>query len=442
MGDNRVRLSAMMFLQYAVWGVWLPVLGRYLQAPTDSGGLGFDGYQVGLILGLAGSVGAVTSPFIGQVADRMFSAERCLAVLLFLGGIVKFVTANQTSYTAWLILSVVYSVLYMPTISLTNSITFANAGNEKSFPLIRVWGTLGWIAASWIFPWIFLQHDLKFSPLPPFLSGPEHADVTARLRYALMVSGGVSIAYSIYCLVALPHTPPRTDVQELALGKSLALFSRPSFALLVAASLPISVIHQVYFMETGQFLTVIGFKESLIGPIMSIGQFFEIAVMAALPFLLLRLGFRWTIVLGSAAYAARYLIFGTPGMPPAIVALAQGLHGFCFSCFFAAGFMYVERLAPKDIRHSAQTVFGIIILGVGPVVGGFFNGFMKQISTRTDDDGSTYVNYLVFWYASAAIAIVTGLVMAALFRDETAEPSPGENLAPVGQDVATELGEL
>src|SRR5215472_5764247 len=110
-------LSAMMFLQYAVWGFWLPVLGQYLQAPPATGGLGFSGGQVGMILGLAGSIGAVSAPFIaGQVADRYFSTERFLALLLIVGGVIKWVTASQTSYGAWLGLSIANSVVYMPTL--------------------------------------------------------------------------------------------------------------------------------------------------------------------------------------------------------------------------------------------------------------------------------------------------------------------------------------
>ncbi|MBI1783825.1 MFS transporter, partial [Candidatus Sumerlaeota bacterium] len=154
---NYSKLSLMMFLQYAVWGAWLPVLAQYLQAPVAEKGLGFTGGQVGMILGLAGSIGAVTSPFIGNLADRKFSAERCLAVLMLIGGIVKWITAYQTSYAAWVILSIVYSIIYMPSISLSNSVAFANIKNaDKEFPFIRVWGTIGWIAASWIFPWCFL----------------------------------------------------------------------------------------------------------------------------------------------------------------------------------------------------------------------------------------------------------------------------------------------
>jgi nucleoside transporter len=415
-GSAKPRLSLMMFLQYAVWGAWLPLAARFLQAGPDEGGLGFTGFQVGMILGLAGSVGAVTSPFIaGQVADRYFSAEKFLALLLAVGGVVKWYTAYQTTYPAWLILSIVYSVVYMPTLALSNSVAFANLSDKKrDFPKVRVWGTFGWIAASWIFPMIWLQTDLKFQAMPPFLSGPEVDNVTGRLVDALKFSGMISIGYAAFCFL-LPNTPPKRDaVEPLAVAKAFALFRKPSFALLVLASLPISVIHQIYFMQTGPFLSAIGLRDSLIGPVMTIGQFAEIGVMAALGLMLKRLGFRWVIFIGAMAYFARYAVFGTVDLPLGVIVTSQALHGFCYACFFAAGFIYVDRLATDDIRHSVQTVYGIIILGLGPVLGGFLLGWLES-AFRVDG----VWDYSKLWYTLGAIGLVTGLAIAALFRDET-----------------------
>ena len=133
---NNSRLGSMMFLQYALWGAWLPVTARYLSASIAEGGLGFSGSEIGMILGLAGSIGAVAAPFIaGQFADRYFSTERILAFLVITGGLVKWYTSYQTSYEAWLYLSILYSILYMPTLALSNSITFAHIEDkEKKFP--------------------------------------------------------------------------------------------------------------------------------------------------------------------------------------------------------------------------------------------------------------------------------------------------------------------
>ena len=317
MKSNVGRLSLMMFLQYAVWGAWLPLAARYLTASTAEGGLGFTGTQMGLILGLAGSIGAVCAPFIaGQLADRNFSTERFLATLLAIGGVIKWVTALQTGYQAWLILSILYSVVYMPTLALSNSMAFANLpAPERQFPTVRVWGTIGWIAASWIFPMIYLQTGLHLQAMPPFLVGDELPNVTARLADSLRFSAIISWGYSLFCLI-LPHTAPRKDaVEKLAFKRAFGLLKERSFAVLFAASLPISVIHQVYFLQTPPFFSHLGLRDSQIGPAMTIGQFSEIAIMAMLGMMLVRLGFRNVIALGALSYFVRYTIWSYPTLP-------------------------------------------------------------------------------------------------------------------------------
>ncbi len=418
--DVYLRLSGMMLLQYAVWGAWLPVASRYLGASTAEGGLGFTGAQIGWILGLGGSIGAICAPFIaGQFADRYFSTERVLACFLLLGGVLKWITASQTTYGAWLGLSIVYSILYMPTLALTNSMAFAHLGDaRREFPWVRVWGTLGWIAASWAFPMLFLQSDLHWRWMPPFLAGTEHPDVVARLAHALRFSGAMSIVYAIFCL-GLPHTPPRRDaVERLAFARAARLFSRPSFALLVLVSLAIAAIHQIYFLQTFPFLKSIGLLDSEAGPAMTVGQFAEILILPALGFLLAKLGFRGVIAIGALAYFARYVVFATAGLPVWLVVASQAFHGVCYSCFFAASYIYVDRLAPSDVRHSAQTLFGILILGGGPILGGFLSGRLQDWCT-VHDVTPAVVNYSPLWYVLAGIGLACALLVAVLFRDET-----------------------
>lgn len=430
------RLSLMMFLQYAVWGIWLPVLATYLQSPSVEGGLGFTSGQVGLILGVAGSIGAVSAPFIaGQFADRYFSTEKFLAVLLVLGGAVKITLSYQDSFTAWLVLATLYSVLYMPTLSLTNSMAFAHLANsEKEFPRVRVWGTIGWIAASWLFPMIWLQSNLEFQLLPPFFVGSEVPDATARLADTLKVSGIIAFLYAGFCFL-LPHTPPKKEgVEKLAFKKAFSLLSHRSFAVLVAASLPIAVIHQIYFMQTGPFFeNQLGMLVTYIAPAMTVGQFAEIGFLAMLGLLLVRLGFKWTITLGALAYFSRYAIWGLISlqeasgpsvdaagqfvwtMPLMIGVFSQILHGLCYACFFASAFMYVDRIADDDIRNSAQTVFGIIILGVGPMIAGPFLGLLGNVF----GEAGVVTNFAGMWFTLAAIALFTAALVAFAFRDET-----------------------
>ena len=412
------RLGTMMFLQYALWGAWLPVTARYLSAGVAEGGLGFSGSEIGMILGLAGSIGAVAAPFIaGQIADRYFSTERILAALVIIGGVVKWITAYQTDYSAWLVLSIIYSVVYMPTLALSNSITFAHMKDPDSdFPKIRVWGTIGWIAASWAFPMIWLQTDLNFQWMPPFIVGPEVANVTSRLADALIFSGVISVTYGLFCFM-LPNTPPKKDaVEKLAFKKAFALFNQTSFTILVVASLTVSIIHQIYFLQTGPFLSSIGLKDSQIGPAMTVGQFAEIAAMAYLGFFLKRFGFRKVIFLGVLAYAARYAVLGTVTFPIWIMVVSQAFHGICYAFFFAGAYIYVDKIADEDVRHSAQTVFGMIILGGGPVIGGWLSGYLQETFTQAG-----LFDYSPFWYTLSAVGFITALFFGVMFREQVEE---------------------
>jgi len=410
-----------MFLQYALWGAWLPVTARYLSASVAEGGLGFTGSQIGMTLGLAGSIGAVMAPFIaGQIADRYFSTERILAFLVTAGGVVKWITSYQTEYSAWLVLSIIYSVLYMPTLALSNSITFSHIDDqENDFPKIRIWGTLGWIVASWVFPMIWLQTNLNFQWMPPFIVGAEVPNVTSRLADALKFSGLISITYGVFCFL-LPHTPPKKDaIEKLAFKKAFELFRFSSFTILVIASLAVSVIHQIYFLQTGPFLSHIGILDSQIGPAMTIGQFAEILTMAYLGFFLKRLGFKKVITIGVAAYFMRYAVFGTESFPVWVMIISQAFHGFCYAFFFAAAYIYVDKLADEDVRHSAQTVFGIIILGGGPVIGGWLSGYLQNMYTVEN-----IFNYSKFWYTVSAIGLATTVFFYALFREQLVKREP------------------
>lgn len=397
-----VLLSVMMFLQYAVWGAWLPIASQYL-----SNGLEFTDGQVGMILGTAAAIGAVTAPFAGQIADRYFRAERVLALLLLVGGVIQITLATQREYGPFLGLSVVYAVVYMPTLGLTNSIAFAHLRDpEKQFPLMRLWGTIGWIAAGWAWPLIWL----------PLMTTAETRESTMALGESLRFSGVLSLGYAVLCL-ALPATPPKQDATEkFAVARALGLLRHRSFLVLVCATLVIATIHSIYFMRASPYLSHLGVEDADISKAMSIGQFSEIALMFAVAFFLKQIGFRRILVIGGLAYFLRYAIWSLDGVLPVPVLVgSQALHGVCFACFFAASFIYVDRIAPADVRHSAQTLFTILVFGAGPVLAAELSTWMGAAYT----DAQGVLDYGSLWLTVSAIGLAVAVFLGVAFRDQT-----------------------
>ena len=303
------RLSVMMLLQYAVWGLWMPILAIYLGAGVDKGGLGFTQGQIGWIMGLAGSLGAVSAPFIaGQVADRIMNAEKALAILLIVGGGLNVALARTHEFTPFLLLSIVYSIVYMPTLSLTNSICFQNlADPEKQFPPVRLWGTIGWMVASFGFGWLWLNSADKTVN-------------TMRMADALTVSGVLSVAYGVYALIGLPKTPPKPNSRHpFAFLEAFSLLKVPAFLVVTLVALPVAMIHQVYFFRAGPFfVNAIGVSEQWVPGVMAIGQLSEIFFLLILGQILKRTGYKGVLMLGCLAYALRFGIFAI-GTPPGLI---------------------------------------------------------------------------------------------------------------------------
>lgn len=401
-------LAGMMFLQYAVWGLWLLPLPKYLSTAPAAGGLGFTLGQTGWILGLAGAFGAITAPFAGQVADRYLNAEKTLGLLLLIGGFVNFALAYTTNYTAFLFLSIAYSILYMPTLPLTNSISFQNlADSAREFPPIRMFGTIGWAVAAGVFPWMWLN---TMDPV----------EDTRRIADALRASGFLSIIYALYCFFLLPKTPPKPSAEPLAFAKALRLFGHPGFLVISLLALPIAMIHMGFFFRFFQFLTDdVQIPSKYAGLVTSIGQYSEMVFLLILGGLLKRLGFKTVLAIGIIGYAVRFAVFSMI-QPWWLISAAQTLHGLCYAFFYVTAYIYVEKVAPPDIRHSAQTVFGFVILGLGPILAGLYNQ-LAPTGTRS------------FWLLEAGIAVGILVVLLLAFRDPaTTEKGPA---AEVGEPV-------
>lgn len=376
----RTRLSVMMFLQYAIWGAWLPILYPFLM-----GHRGFNLDQTGFCL-MAGAVGALFGPFIaGQLADRSFATEKMLAVSHLVGAVLVYFLASAATFPVFLALSFVYGLVYAPTLALTNSISFANLPDrDRDFGPVRLWGTIGWIVAGIAVGQILLRMHTPAAGTPEEIAAAQNAGRAV----AFQISAGLGVLMALYCLT-LPHTPPTKQAAEkTAWLEGLKEIAKQPLVTLFLIAVPISMVHQFYFVFTSKFVGEIQNKANSEGAnafagavnqvlgvggggLMTIGQMTELLVLAAMPFVAKSVSRKTLLLVGIAAYAARMALFAfAPELP--FVLLGVALHGVCFGCFIFVAFMVVDEHTTPDIRATAQNLFNLVIIGIGIIVGSLF----------------------------------------------------------------------
>jgi MFS family permease len=346
-------------------------------------------------------------------------------------------------------LMLLHSIFYVPTISITNSIAFANLRDPaQEFGPVRVWGTIGWIAASW--PFIFILVDWAAVPsfgsvrftdwlgkaLGTSLQGPA---ALGRKNFIFLVSGSASLVLAAFSL-ALPHTPPRPATAEgdsLAWLKALRLLKHPFVAVLFLVTFIDAAVHQSFFFWTFTFLGpkgdggLVDIPTNWVGPVMKIGQLAEIVTMLFLGYVLKRLGWRMTMTIGVLGHAARFAVFAFfPAQVPAI--LINVLHGICYAFFFATVYIFVDEYFPKDVRSSAQGLFNVLILGLGPFAANFLCGLLKDHYTV---DGRVQYSSVFLYSTGAALAAAVFLFLFFWPRKAVEEPSFSEaekDAPPIG----------
>jgi len=418
MHANRFRLSVMMFLEFFIWGAWLPLIFGYLPS------LGFNAdWEQPLILG-AFNLAAFTAMFFStQFADRNFSAERFLAFSQLVGGAAILALAWTTSFWPFFFLMLLHSLFYVPTISITNSIAFAHLKDaQRDFGLVRLWGTIGWIAAAW--PFVFLLIDWSRVPTSDASffdwlgSALGHAKQGAAFRqatsYTFIAAGAASFVLAAYSLV-LPHTPPRPadrGAERFAWLEAMKLLRVPFVLVLFIVTFFDAAVHQCYFFWTERYLTGgVGIPSNWVMPVMSIGQVAEIGTMAFLGYCLKRLGWRYTMVIGILGHAGRFAVFAF--FPVAWAAITVNmLHGICYAFFFATVYIFVDEFFPKDARSSAQGLFNFLILGLGPFVGNFV---WAKLGEEFKNPNGT-VDFQHLFLVPAGIALGAALVLFLFFR--------------------------
>jgi len=371
-------LSAMMFLQYYIWGAWYVTMGSYMDNH-------FAGPNVDVAKGAAYSAGAIAtiiSPFfVGMIADRYFAAQRIMGVLHLVGAALLVYATQMTNTTGFYWVILVYSLLYMPTIALSNSVAFAQMTDPgKQFPWIRVFGTLGWIVAGLIISFFGFKNN----------------------NTTFQVAASVSALLGLFSFV-LPNTPPKGDSEKGSLGSILGkdafiLFKSNAYKIFFVAAILICVPLSFYYAHAESFLTEF-FKESTPGK-MALGQMSEALFILAIPFMFNKIGVKNMLILGMSAWVLRYVCFAY-GNSTATWMLYAGiiLHGVCYDFFFVTGYMYTEKKAGDKIKNAAQGLFTFATYGVGMFIGTWYSGFVAN-NYRTLNGH----NWNSIWLYPAAIA--------------------------------------
>ncbi|WP_437193230.1 MFS transporter [Planctomicrobium sp. SH527] len=402
-----IRLSIMMFLQFFVWGSWYVTVGNYM-TKHGMGDLIGNAYSVG-------PIAAIIAPlFLGLIADRYFATERVLAALHILGAAALFAAPRISEFvaphlagSAFIGILLFHMLCYMPTLGLTNTLTFHNIRNQEvEFPIVRVAGTIGWIVAG-----VVVSKYLK-------------AD---ELAIQFQVAAGASLLLGLYSLT-LPHTAPpakgqRATVANLLGLETIKLMKRPSFAIFILASFLICIPLSTYYAYAPVFVKAAGFESPAYT--MSFGQWSEVFFMLAMPLFFARLGVKWMLLVGMLAWVVRYGLFSTAAESGATWMVLGGilLHGICYDFFFVTGYIYVDKRAHKAIRGQAQGFLVLVTQGLGMLIGAQISQYMYAKSgSGIATEALTLPQWQQFWMVPCIMAGVIMLLFAFTFRDDSKDP--------------------
>lgn len=397
------RLSVMMFLQFFVWGAWYVTVGNYMAQHDMADAIG-DAYTVG-------PIAAILSPFfLGLIADRFFSTERVLAAMHILGG-AAICAAPHVEAKLFVPVLLVHMLFYMPTLGLTNTLAFHNiTDQEKQFPIIRVFGTIGWIVAG-----VVVSKVLGADEKP----------------VQFYVAGGSAILLGLYSLT-LPHTPPPMKGKDVSVGEllgvgSLKLMTNPSFAVFMISSFLICIPLAAYYAFAPVFVDQAGIENP--GFKMSFGQMSEIFFMLVMPLCFRALGVKWMLLVGMFAWVARYGLFAA-GAPDGVLWMIMGgiiLHGICYDFFFVTGQIYVDKKADASIRGQAQGFLVLVTQGLGMLIGAQVSG--KVFNSKVTGEGAELMaSWKEFWTLPCIAAGVIMVIFFLLFHDkgvDEAQATPG-----------------
>lgn len=383
-------LSIMMFLEFAIWGAWAPILASHLV-----NNLKFSGKQIGWIYATLW-LACIVSPFIGsQIADRWMATEYFLAMVHLIGGLILLAAAKKEKFIFLFGLMFLYSLLYAPTLVLVNSLMFTHLTEpDTQAGSIRVWGTIGWITAGLVVTaW---RHFGKLK-----VKGSD----------ALTLAAILSLVMGVFCFF-LPHTPPPDEPgNPLAFLEAFKLLGDSNFLIFLIISFIVTTELQFYYVPTAPFLEDIGVKNKNVSAVMTLAQVAEIIGMVVLlPLLLPKLGFRWTLVIGVIVWPMRYIIFAIM-RPVWLVISSLTLHGLGYTFFFFVGQMYVDKVSSPDIRASAQALIAVVTLGFGNFIGTQITGFIMDFFKKDNK-----FQWCPIFLVPCVLTIICAIAFVLLFK--------------------------
>ncbi len=435
----RIKLSAMMFLQLFVWGTWFTTLGLALSENNMSDVIG-GAYA-------AVPIAAIIAPlFMGLISDRFFNCEKTMGVLHLIGGALlltapSLIDSGNGKALGWII--TLHMLCYMPTLALSNTVAFSNIDDRNKFPALRVWGTIGWIAAGLVVGGLAMSSSPKIFQL----------------------GAASAIALGILCFF-MPKTPPPAkgkpvNFETLIMLDAFKMLKDVPFLVFIVCSALICVPLAYYFAYTAVFLPQIGFQAT--ASTMALGQVSEIFFMLLVPFFFRRFGVKFMILVGMLAWLARYLLFafGAPDQVVWMVLLGVVLHGICYDFFFVTGFMYTDNKAPKEVRSQAQSLLVFFTQGIGMFFGykiagakfdavkessdslsaaitspsfGFWESFGKMFVAEKPDAPSALVEKAMadwkdFWMFPSMMALIVAGIFLVTFFDRGSTKKEAEEEA-------------
>jgi nucleoside transporter len=393
-----MQLSTMMLLQYFVWGCWYVTMGTYLMQT-----LNFDGVQVGHAYSTF-AIAAMISPFfVGMIADKYFATERLLGALHLIGAALLFWISEVGMFGEFYVLLLAYTLCYTPTIALSNSMSFSQMEDpDNDFPGIRVLGTIGWIVAGLTIGFLGVEDkSLQFK-----------------------IASVSSLLLGLYCFT-LPHVPPKKSQERKTFAQILgldafSLLKKKDFAIMIISSVLICIPLMFYYSFTNPFFNELGMQNA--AGKMTMGQMSEILFMLVMPLFFKRLGVKKMIMIGMAAWILRYVLFAYGNNEELVWMFYLGiiLHGICYDFFFVTGQIFVDKRAPRNLRHSAQGLITFATYGVGFYLGTLASGKIVDLYLIADNQH----DWTSIWIIPAVFSALVLIFFGVFFKDKLKEQSP------------------